>query len=130
MLENKLMTREDLRKKYPEYDNLRAIDKLMLDLEENTYSGNFIRNTGRGAEFVPVVLGPIFTYFNFEDPGIVRYMASAAIGLTIGLTLRVAISELMYETFSEEGDVGKHLNKWEPFVKLKDYLTQDLRKKK
>ena|SRR3989338_8790083 len=130
MLEKKLMTREDLRKKHPEYDNLRAIDKLMLDLEEDTYSGNFIRNTGRRAEFATAALGPIFTYLNFEDPGIMRYILSAALGFTIGVALRVSVCELMYETFSEEGEVGKHLNKWEPFVKLKYYLTQDLRKKK
>ena len=52
MEDKNLMSRDELRALHPHYDNLPAVEKLMLDMNEHTAAGEFTRNAAKGLEYV------------------------------------------------------------------------------
>jgi len=116
MREEKPLTRKEMGEKYPEYYSLDAIDRIELNLQENTQAGNYLRNFAPNLEIIlagtmvvgTLVLNVISPEFRNEYPPNeqwIRYCLAAVIGGTLGYGIRISFGTLAYETFSEEGEI-------------------------
>jgi hypothetical protein len=105
-----MITREELKKEHPEYDDLLAKDKIALEISEDTYSGNFYKKAmGLGA-LVGSVGGPLWIKNlakkgNIEPPVPLQYILSVPFGVFMGTVLGMSFGVLLYSAFNEEGEL-------------------------
>ncbi len=113
-----MLTRKELKEKYPEYDDMRAIEKHILEVSEDTYAGNFYKKFTRSFAIVGAIGMPFLTDYLAKkgmiapDPGFVRYALGSLLGLTVGWASGISIAGLIYETCSEEGEIHQWFDKW------------------
>ena len=107
MIEERLLTREEIRQRYPEYDSLEFLDRVGLDLSENTCAGKYIREFAPNLEYIMAGVWAIGGYFiqpSYRETKLIICGFFTLAGYLVGYGLRIALGCMVYETFSEEGD--------------------------
>lgn len=130
-----IKSREDMRRLFPEFDSMTALEKISLEIESHTRFGRYIlKYTTIGALIglaasIPGTYLLEYHHVISEKPFLLNYISGSAIGACSGGGIGFSLSDLVYEIRNEEGDIRQFFKKYSSvfannFAKLTNHFTR------
>jgi hypothetical protein len=120
-----MITREEVRQHYPNYDHSKAYEKIFLEDSLDTMPGRIRKSIRRPLEAILTVGAPVAVYFLAKEgytapnPSPWIYAFATVEGLALGYTVGTVVGTAIYETFCREGELRTF------FRKARSYFHRD-----